>query len=214
MSEPIGTLLHATVGIDRMPLAEEPPVDAARAAGLTLKAYLEQAVFCIPGSPPVRFKLEAVRAEWPEDFTELRYPAAGMTYPTVERGAHALTPTMLEESFGQFGRNTVLWKTAELSIRIQLDFWCSNKPERVAIAAALPALFSPTEDRVGIIVAAGPGYYDREVRFTLLEAERVDTADTVERRDRQLRTLILADIDEVHLRRVVPLQPVIRLAEP
>jgi hypothetical protein len=210
---PVGTLLHATVGVQRMPLARETVLDPARAATETLAAYLRNAVFCVGGAPPAPFRLNAVRPEWPEDFTDLVYPAAGITIPTVTREAHALSPTMLEETFGLFGSETVLWKTAELAIRLQVDFWCTNKPERTAILAALPELFNPSEDRAGIVVQGPREYYDRTVRFSLVETERVDTAVTVEQRDRQLRALVLAEVDEVHLRRAVLMHPTLRLTE-
>ena len=204
---PVGTLLHAETGTDRMPLACMAEIDARNAAAEALQAYLRAAVFQIPGVPPARFRLKEVRTEWPEDFTKLEFPAAGITTPVVLHDAHNLSPTALEETHGVFGRDTVLWKTAELAIQFQVDFWCTNKPERTAIMAALPALFSPGEGRYGVIVQGPSNYYGRTVRLTLANHERVDSSETVHSRDRQLRTLIVADIDEVHLRRVSLLQP-------
>ncbi len=202
----VGTLLQATVGPDRFPLAAVGSLDPVKAAALALKAYLECAVFVV-GDPPTRFKLKAVRPEWPENFQELEYPAAAITEAVVTQDAHNMAPTALEETLDVFGRGTVLWKTAELPIDFQVDFWLTNKPEREAVAAALQELFSPTELRYGIMVQGPREYFDRTVRFTLQDQERVDTSDTVFARERQLRATVHADIDVVQLRRVVPLLP-------
>jgi hypothetical protein len=211
---PVGTLLHAEVGVQRMPLAAMAELDPEQAAARALKAYLEAAVFCIAGRTPARFRLNSVKTEWPEDFTKLEYPAAAITTATVANDPHSLVPTCLEETAGQFGRGTVLWKTAELAVRFVVNFWCTNKPERTAIAAALQEMFAPAEDRYGIVVQGPRGYFDQTVRFTLAEHERVDSSLSVEQRERQLRVTILADIAVVQLRRVVELQPSVRLDDP
>lgn len=203
----LGALLHAEIGVTRWPLAEMACKDPRAAAAEALAAYLKAAVFCIPGKDPVRFLLNDVKTEWPEDFGELTYPAAGMTTPTIVEDPHSLTPTLLEESKDKHGRGTVLWKTAEQRIEFQVDFWVSNVPERSAIAAALPALFAPSEDRYGIVVQGPASYYDMPIRLTLSSHERQDTAENVERRDRPIRALIVADVDVVQLRRYVLLEP-------
>lgn len=208
LSKPkVGALLHAEVGVSRWPLAEMAKNDPRNAAAEALKAYLEAAVFCIPGKDPVRFRLTQVRKEWPEDFAELEYPAAGMTTATITEDAHNFVPTLLEETKDRFGRGTVLWKTSEQRIEFQVDFWLTNKPERGAILAALPALFAPSEDRYGIMVQGPASYHDLPIRLTLASHERQDSAETVERRDRPLRVLIVADVDVVQLRRYVLLDP-------
>jgi hypothetical protein len=99
-----------------------------------------------------------------------------------------------------------------MAIRFQVDFWCTNKPERTAIAAAIPAMFAPGEGRYGILVQGPKTYYSRAVRLTLLEHERQDSSESVHSRERALRALILADVDVVHLRQVKPLQPRITVA--
>jgi hypothetical protein len=203
----LGALLYAEPGVSRWPLAEMAERDPRGAAADALAAYLRAAVFCIPGKDPVRFRLNTVSTEWPEDFQELVYPAAGMTTPTIVEDPHSLTPTLLEESKDKHGRGTVLWKTAEQRIEFQVDFWVTNSPERAAIAAALPALFAPSEDRYGIMVQGPASYYDLPIRLTLSSHERQDTAESVERRDRPLRALIVADVDVVQLRRYVALDP-------
>lgn len=204
---PIGTLLQTTTGRERWPLAEMGKQDAEAAAAETLAAYLRCAVFLVPGTPDVRFRLNQVLTEWPEDFSKLDQPAASLTRQVTIYGAHSLTPTALEDTTDCYGAGTVLWKLAELQVDFQLDFWLTNKPERSAILAALPSLFNPTEVRAGVMLQGSPSYYDRSVRCTLKDHQRVDSSNTVFTRDRELRAGVLADIDVVELRRYVRLEP-------
>lgn len=201
----VGTLLQAEVGPDRFPLAAVASLDPVKAAALALKAYLECAVFVV-GDPPTRFRLKTVTPEWPENFKELDYPAAAITEAVVTQDAHSMAPTALEETLDVFKRGTVLWKTAELPIDFQVDFWLTNKPEREAVAAALQELFAPTEGRYGIMVQGPHEYFNQTVRFTLQDQQRIDTSDTVFARERELRVTVHADIDVVQLRWVVPLK--------
>lgn len=207
----IGTLLQADVGPDRFPLAQMARLDPRNAAAETLAAYLRQAVFLIPGPPDQRFVLNEVRTEWPEDFEDLKQPAAAITTATELLDAHHLVPSPELDTLDLFCPGTVLWKTDELEVRFQVDFWCTTKPERTAIAAALPALFSPTESRAGILLQGSPDYYDRPVRCTLVQTGRVDTSATTFTRDREYRAFVRAEIDVVHLRKYVELQPQLSL---
>lgn len=208
---PVGTLLHAEVGPSRMPLARMAGLDPRDAAAQALQAYLKAAVFCIPGDNPGtdrRFRLNKVMQEWPDPKTTLDYPAASVVSAgPIGNGAHNFTPTMLEETCDQFERGTVLWKTAELSIAFQVNFWVTNKPERGAIAAGIQEMFAPSEDRYGVVVQGPCEYFDRAVRLTLDDHERIDTPDTVFAGERELRAQITADIDVVQLRKVSRFEP-------
>ena len=209
----IGTLLQAQVGPDRFPLAQMARLDPRNAAAETLAAYLRQAVFLIPGPPDTQFLLNEVRTEWPEDFEQLNQPAAAITTQTELLDPHNLAPSPLEDTRDVFCPGTILWKTDELALRFQVDFWCTSKPERTAIAAALPALFSPTETRAGILLQGSPDYYDLPVRYTLVQSARVDTSATTFTRDREVRAFVRAEIDVVHLRKYVELDPQLFLNE-
>lgn len=208
---PVGTLLHAEVGPSRMPLAKMAELDPREAAAQALAAYLAAGVFLIPGDKPgtdKRFKLNAVKFEWPNPKEPLDYPAAAITSSgPIPNDGHNLTPSMLEDTCDRFGAGTVLWKTAELSIHFQVNFWTTNKPERSAILAGLQEMFAPSEDRYGVIVQGPHEYYERTVRLTLDDHERIDTSDTVFQGERELRVQITADVDVVQLRKVTQLEP-------
>lgn len=204
---PVGTLLQATIGPDRSALARPTPIEAREAAAQALQAYLLCLVFIVPGMPQVRFRLNDVRQDWPENFHELNFPAAAITVGAVINDPHNLTPSALEETWHRFERDTVLWKTAEEQIDFVVDVWTTNKPERVAVRAGLQDAFNPTEIRAGIMVQGPHEYYERTVRLTLQSLEGVDGSDTVFSRERQLRAVVRADIDVVQLRKAGALAP-------
>lgn len=205
---PTGSLLYATPGVERAPLAAMNKLDPSDAAALTLKAYLEAAVFLVAGSPDTRFQLKRVVIGWPENFQELEYPSASITSPAVQEDAHAFTPTPLEETLDVYGPATVLWKTAEQAIQFQVDFWTTNRLERRGISAQIHELFSPTDTRYGVMLQGPPEYWCLPIRFTLVSHERQDGGDEVQARQRRLRAVVLADVDVVQLRKAVRLEPV------
>ncbi len=190
-----------------MPLAAMNAIDPADAAALALKAYLEAAVFCVPGPPETTFRLERVGIGWPENFEELKYPSCSITSATIQEDAHHLTPSALEETLDQFCPGTVLWKTAELAVNLQVDFWCSDQPTQRAIRAALGALFNPTEGRAGILLQGPREYWDQAIRFSLVSRHRVDSHESAMAKQRRLTVMVLADVDVVHLRKAARLEP-------
>lgn len=204
---PIGTPLQIGIGRERWPVAEMARQDPEQASAEILAAYLRCAVFLVPGNPDQRFRLNEVLTEWPSDFSKLNQPAASLTRQVTLYQAHSLTPTALEETADCYGAGTLLWKLNELSVDFQVDFWLTNKAERSAILAALPGLFNPSEARAGVILQGSPLYYDRTLRCTLKDHQRVDSSNAVFTQDRELRVGVLGDIDVVELRRYVRLEP-------
>lgn len=204
---PVGTLLYATAGVDRMPLAVMNAIDPGDAAANTLKAYLEAAVFRVAGTPETRFRLKRAGIGWPESFKELEYPTASITAPVVQEDAHSLTPTALEETLDRYCPGTVLWKTAEQAISFQVDFWCTDQVEQRAISAALGELFSPSEGRIGVLLQGPVDYWSLPIRFTLVSRQRQNSDGDVQARNRRLTVMLLADVDVVQLRKGVRFQP-------
>lgn len=191
------------------------PRDAAAAA---LAAYLQNAVWLIPSGVAGEdrsFQLTSVLREWPNEDDDLDQPSASITTISDERQAHNLVPTILEDSAGKFGENTVLWKVAEREILFQVDFWLTNKPERQAIESGLDEYFCPTEVRRGIVLEGPPEYWSQPIRFrldTMRGSERSDDSDLVLGRNRLLIARIVAHIDDLQLRLAAQLDPRIYLA--
>ena len=188
------------------PVVRAPQIDSRSAASEALIEYLRCAEFVRWGGPgageDVAFRLLRVYRQWPEPSQALDYPSASvLDAQDVPQEAFSLVPAPLDETFGEFGEGTVLWKTAEVATSFQVDFWCEDDPTREAVAASLPRLFAPGEDSWGVVVQGPPTYFGRRVRLSLLSMQRMDAAGSVYVRERRLMARIRAEVDEVHLRR-------------
>lgn len=188
------------------PVVRAPEIDSRSAASESLVAFLRCATFRRWGGPgageDVAFGLARVYRQWPEPSVMLDYPSASvLDAEDIAQQAHSFVPTPLDDTFGVFGHETVLWKTSEVSTSFQVDFWCEDDPTREAIAASLPYLFAPGEDQFGVVVQGPETYFSRRVRLSLVSMQRMDTSQTVYVRERRLMARVRAELDEVHLRR-------------
>lgn len=211
----IGDLL-STIGFDRMPLAAPRRLAPRDAAALTLKVYLERALWLIPSDVQDRlFRLRKVLLEWPNEDEDLDQPCASIIAISDERQAHNFVPTMLEDTWNRYGDSTVLWKTSEHEFVFQVDFWLTNKPERQAIEAGLDEYFCPGEERRGVMLEGPLDYWSWPVRFrleTLRGSNREDSSDLVLGRNRLLVARLVAHIDDLQLRQARELDPRINLS--
>lgn len=185
------------------------------AMAYVLAEYLRTATFRVwsDDGSDVDFQLAEVVSEWPDPGSPLNYPAASIVEMTdTFYEGHNMTPTPLEDTLGVYdgecgnGPNdpkTVLWKHAEASVQFQVDFWASNKPQREAIEAELSALFSPGEERYGVLLGGHPRYFDRSVRATLEGHRRMDMPSAIYANERRLQCAIRCEIDIVRLYRAV-----------
>jgi hypothetical protein len=204
--------LMAAKGVDRLPLAAPRKMGPEQAARATLAAYLASMVFTIPSDvgTVVSFKLSEVHEEWTNEDEDKDEPSASITLIDGTREAHNLIPTVRESSLDLHGTGTVLVKSTERSFLFQVDFWVTNKPERLAIEAALDEYFSADLRRSGIMLEGPPEYWSEPVRFILDSARgtnRLDDSDSAMTRDRRLLARIRAEVDDLQLCRAVILQP-------
>jgi hypothetical protein len=195
-----------------------PTIDARGAATEALLAYLRRLVWRRWGAEAAdtEFRLDEVVDEWPEPERRLQYPACSLTEPADGAyEAHALSPTMLEETAGLFGPpNSVLWKLGEAAFEFQADFWATDAPTREAIAAGLPAAFAPGEDGARVILAGSCRYYGRPVRARLAALpRRIDTEGSTYARERRLLARLRCEIEIVELRCGTVLSPTVDLRE-
>lgn len=197
------------------PLAAIATLDARGAAALALRNYLACLDFKRWGgdtAPDDVFRFKAVRDEWPEPSESLDYPVATVLDREDDAfDAHSFIPTALEETWGRFAPDTVLWKTSELSASLQVDVWCNDAPTREAIAARLPSAFAPGDDTGRIVLSGSDRYYCRPVRASLKSLRRMDMADAVYVRERRLVCIVRVDVDVVDLRCAVAYSPSVRL---
>lgn len=202
------TVLSSVVGVP-----QPPSIDSRSAAAEALACFLAELTFCVASADgQVRtFKFNDVRREWPEPSKALDVPVATvLDMSTPAQDAWSLVPAPLEWSWDVFGKGTVLWKVAELVVDFQVDAWLGNEPERQAVAAMLPAAFSPSEDSFGVYVAAPDGYWKLPVRLSLLGMQRMDDAGSIYPRERRLMCKVRAEIAEVHLRCAPEFAPTVR----
>lgn len=194
---------HVLSGPAVSSFVQAPRVDSRAAAAEALRAFLRCVVFRAWGdeAPDREFSFTSVESVWPEPSQPLAVPIAVVLDPSEgKQSAWSLTPSPLEETRDVFAPGTVLWKTAELVADLQLDVWCGNEPEREAVAARLPSLFSPGEDQFGVFVEGPPTYFSQPVRLTLMSMQRMDTEGSIYPRERRLMCSIRAEVAEVHLR--------------
>lgn len=211
---PVGTALQLDP-LHAFPFVAAGTIDPARACSEVLMAYLRCVEFVRWGGTAanVSFKLEAVIPEWPNPDVEMVFPSASVVEQLdTQYAAHSTVPTALEGTWNKFEPNSVLWKTDEVVCEYQVDFWCNEDFSRAAILARLPSLFSPSEDRRGVMLSGDPRYFCRNVRATLLEQKRWDNSDDALQRERRCTAHIRCEIDDVHLRCATELSPRIVVA--
>lgn len=192
------------------PQAGPPLLGPIKAVMVSLGAFLEKTDFCRWGggsAPDTNFRLNEVLTQWPEPDQPLPYPCASIVNESsVKYGASSLVPKALEETHNQYGKDTVLWKTDEIDVDLQVDFFATDEPTRDAIDARLPSAFAPGEDGSRVVLVGSTLYYNRPVRAALKDAWRMDNPDSVHARERRLRCVITCTIDVVDLRCVSLLQ--------
>jgi hypothetical protein len=202
------------------PPAVLPLIDSRNAMAEVLVEYLRCVVFRTDGldAPPTDFRLNAIERQWPDAGKGLDYPVASVIDAT-EVIHERRSPIPLEETLGQYDcmvgysadpafPKTVLWTTGEAWVDFQVDFWLSNDPDRQAIASRLPQLFSPGQERTGVLLGGHPKYYDRVVRATLMSTSPIDTEQSVYPNERRLKAVVRCNVDDVDLRIATLLTPV------
>jgi hypothetical protein len=205
-------------------IAATQALDPRNAAALAISAYLENAVFVVAGEAPEgseepsagldqAFRLDKVTHVWPSGSEPITYPSASIIESGTPKYAQDLTPYPLDDTWGKYGEDTVLWHLREESVTFQIDYWCNSDPTREAIAAHIEQLFSPDEDLAGVLIEGPPEYFCLSIRATLEDVRRMDTSETTLTRERRLMTTVVADVPVVQLRRAVALEPQVHLDE-
>lgn len=187
-------------------------IDAEQAIALAVAAYLESLTFTVNvrqlGNPPgadQRFRFTQVFDEWPDADQELPYPCASVSAANVPFQAHSLAPTPLEETFGVYDvpgalAGTVLWKTSELDVELQVDVWTRDIASREAVLAELPGAFAPEEGTGRVMLTGTPAYWSLPVRVSMEGYKRIDEPEPVYSHERRALVNLRASIDVVDLR--------------
>lgn len=206
----VGPLFGDTYPPNRPPARSEQPVDARTGALKALKTYLTGVVYYLPqgeDKPLLPFQVEPdnflIKA--PDGEHAMKSPSIVVVGAPAKEEAHALTPTVLEETRDQFGKGTVLvWQHTYVET-IALEVWASSEPMVRAVAAGLESGFSPIEGRAGLLLRC-PDYYGTTARFLLTGRDNYNESDAgLNRRRAQFKVDL--DINVVRLVRANPLIP-------
>jgi hypothetical protein len=197
------------------PLLPLPSEDARTHALRALRAYVVEVTFQLNmgrGAAPKPFQIEEKRflLDWPDSPQQMLYPSIVVlpgpmeVYPPVELGGAMID----EDSADVHGPGTVLTQTHEHYERLTLQVHASARAMRRSIAAGLESVFSPTEERTGIVFRL-PAYYDQTCRFTLARRSRSGVeGDADAARERRTEDIALdMDVSVVRLVRYAALAP-------
>lgn len=210
---PLGDLIQSAPIFNPVVVANR--LGPRKAMAQALAAYLESVWWYVDSGDDVdprdpRFKLNPIATQWPSSDARLAYPTASIVeIGQTQQTAHNFVPSPLEETWGQFDslighhgepKRTVLWKEAEAVTSFQVDFWADTEADRQAIEAGVAAVFSPGEDRYGILIEGPELYYSRPMRFALEGHRYDDTRETAYAEERRLRCTVSGECDIVSLR--------------
>jgi len=177
-----------------------------------LAAYLLNVVFRVDGGDDARyseFRLSNVFEQWPKPDEELVYPCASIIEMPDTLHDQAIDPAPLEDTLGEFDSfighegdppKTCLWVHGEAESDFQVDFWCDLEPDRQAIEAQLPSLFSPEEGRSSVVIEGPELYYGLGIEFEYVSQHFDDSGLYAQRNEKRLRCVFRASCAIVSLR--------------
>jgi len=192
-------------------LARRTRIDSRAAGVYALSQYIQNAVFekwNDQDPTPTPFQMRRVLSEWPRSDVPIEYPSASVVdmQATTMLG-HNFVPTPIESTWHAYGKDTVIWKLAEIDLGFQVDFWLQSVADREAVAASLPGLFSPGEGRSCVMVRCPEQYFCTLARLSLEQYQRMDEAEAVFVGERRLMAEVKVTVDVLELRCASVLQP-------
>lgn len=209
---PVGDVLRPETTAPT-PVAHANRMGPETAIAKALAAYLETITWYVDGGESPQdtiFQLNPVATSWPKADEPIDYPTASIIETgETEQHPSSFVPFALEETWGTFDElaglsgspgKTVLWKEGEAVAALQVDFWLDGTAERQAVEAQLSAVFSPNQDRSGVLVEGPELYYSRPCRFTLEGHKKDDTKVSAFVNERRLRCTVTGECDIVSLR--------------
>lgn len=205
-----GELASASFPIDGPPVLTLAPRDAAMLglhrliAGLRWHA-IDLEALVRSGATQTRasvHKLERVFLDWPDTQKE-SMPVGSALITSPERSAYESsghTARLLEETADRFRPNTMLRYLGEQTVQLMLIFWCAHKDQRRGLNAKVAQLLAAERhtDSAGRRVIV-PEYFSRVIRYTLLDDERPDSAETGRANEWILSFSIQAEVQHVEL---------------
>lgn len=118
---------------------------------------------------------------WAESEETAEYPGAAV-YSTDEHtyDGERFTPSHVH----QFTDGSLLFRVSELSLEINVDVYCNDPEQRVAVGKLLEDAFNPVEWMYGFILEL-PHYFNARASFELVRGGYEDSSSEVQRRLRK-----------------------------
>jgi hypothetical protein len=159
------------------------------------------------GAPPVSYVIprEDIHLDQPDDPTSLNFPSIAFMPARGQHDQYVLGPSrVIEESYGVYGRCTVLLLQGEYIEPFMVEAWGSHIADRRSILAGIEAVLRMNQ-RSNALQLSLPDYYDRVASFSLLDSQYIDDPDVVRGRRRgqvalELRVPEVVLVDAVTMR--------------
>lgn len=185
-------------------------IDPEQAIQTVLAAYLKSLEFIETGrAGPNRvasrkFSFNEVFDSWPDPNVDLPYPCASIEAAAATYERHALTPSVLEQTFGTYDESgkatTALWKLGALVVDTQIDVFANGEGAREAMIARMPGAFAPAEDTDRVLLTGTPLYWCLPVRARLLTHQRMDEEGPIYANEWRARFSVRCIAEVVELR--------------
>lgn len=170
--------------------------DARSAPQRGLAEYLSQLVGNSPGGRRVQFA--KVFEDWAEPEEHAVYPSAVVRTP----GATTFEPRSMGAPFPTpecrlpDGRYFLVFNDAVSDL--QVEVWCTDPRERIAMGQLLERAFNPVSYRAGFVLSL-PHYYNARATFTLKDVTVPDDETDAIRRYRRLQYTLASSVPQLQL---------------
>lgn len=160
------------------------------------------------GEDPVPYVIprDDIYTDQPDDPTSLNFPSIAVLPARGLHDQYELGPSkVIEESFGTYGRGTVLLRQGEYIETFMIEAWGSHIADRRSILAGIEAVIRMNQ-RSNALQLSLPTYYGRVASFSLIDSQYIDDPDVVRGR-RRGQVAIELRVPEVVLVDAVTMKP-------
>lgn len=196
------------------PRGKERPLPAydARTHALTrFRDFLAELEWSRPGNvgePEITYRIpkEDIYPDQPDDPASMNFPSLAFLPARGMHDQYTLGPSdLIEESFGMYGKNTVLLRQGEYIELFLVEAWGSHVSDRRSILAGIQAVMRMNQ-RSNALQLSLPNYYGRVASFSLVDSQYIDDPDVVRGR-RRGQVAIELRVPEVMLVDAITMRP-------
>lgn len=190
---PGGTTFVALSNAPMLPFTLVRETDCRTAMSRGLKEYIEQLSMDWVDGKQERFA--AVFDTWAEAEDRLQYPAAAI-YATdpLEYSNASMSPSTETD----VPTNTQYTRPSEVMVTLNVELWCQDQDQRMAIVAMLEDAFTPVEWMYGFRLDL-PHYHSMRAEYMPTAVQYLDDAEDAKRRYRKALFMIQARMPQVRV---------------